>query len=482
MKVIIQEHNETFIRVEADRSVERELHDRFKYKAENYFFHPMYKKKLWDGNINFFNLGTQTIYKGLKDDVIKYLEESGYEVADNTRKPSGDFSKNSAAMFIWQLGIPYEARDYQIDSFVEAVNKERLLIVSSTGSGKSIVIYFLTRYYKEKVLIIVNTTTLVEQLYKDFEEYGYESSLYIKKLSQDYDKNLDGKNIVISTYQSLLKKPESWFKQFETIIVDEAHGAKSKSIVDIMTKCSHIKYRFGLTGTLSKTAINNVTLRGLFGDIYQATTTSQLIENKTLANLRIRGIVLKYNEETRKYFKQMKPEYQEEQKFIISHAKRNLFICRLAGSFKDQNTLVLYSRVDTHGKVLLKMFKKLYPDRPIYFVAGEVSAQERQKIRELTEKNKGVIIVASYQTFATGTNIVNLHNAILASSTKSRIRSLQSIGRILRKGLDKDSCMLYDITDDLSGSNHSYKHFKERLKIYKSEGFNVQLTNFQLEK
>jgi superfamily II DNA or RNA helicase len=83
-------------------------------------------------------------------------------------------------------------------------------------------------------------------------------------------------------------------------------------------------------------------------------------------------------------------------------------------------------------------------------------------------------VVASFGTYSTGINIVNLHNIIFSSPTKSKIRSLQSIGRGLRRGGSKESCVLYDFGDLIYKTNYSYKHFVERLKIYDEESFKVK--------
>lgn len=468
------EHDETYIRVEADPGIERELFERFKFKAENFWFHPLYKQKIWNGDIHLFDIKDKTIYKGLKEDIINYCNKYGYPVEDKTRIPAGDFSITSASAFVSELGIPYEPRDYQLSSFVEAINKERLLIVSPTASGKSLICYFLMRYHKEKVLIIVPTITLVEQLYNDFKNYGFDVETNVKKISQNYSKELEGKSIVITTWQSIYRLGPKFFQNFETVILDEAHQAKAKSIITIMKKCSHVKYRYGLTGTLTKVALNNATLVGLFGPIYQVITTKELMENKTIAELTIHPIFLQYTDDDKKAFKATDRTYNDEIEFLINHEKRNALICKMAGTMHNQNVAILYSRVGKHGKKLYEKLKTDFPDKMVLFISGEVKAERREEIRKLCEENKNVIIVASFQSFATGTNIVNLQNAILVHSSKSRIRNLQSIGRILRKSLDNETCRLYDIVDNITGNNFSVRHFKERLKTYEAEQFTIK--------
>ena len=148
------------------------------------------------------------------------------------------------------------------------------------------------------------------------------------------------------------------------------------------------------------------------------------------------------------------------------------------------NTLVLFSRVETHGQPLYELINNsIQNDRKVFYVHGGVDAEERERIREITETEKNAIIVASYGTFSTGINIKNLHNVIFASPSKSRIRNLQSIRRVLRKGDSKTQAVLYDIADDithLSRRNYTLNHLIERIKIYNEEKFNYEIVQIDL--
>ena len=177
--------------------------------------------------------------------------------------------------------------------------------------------------------------------------------------------------------------------------------------------------------------------------------------------------------------------YQDEIEYLISHEQRNRFITNLTLDLKG-NSLVLYSRVETHGKILYELINNnKRDDRKVFFVHGGVDAEQRELIREITEKENNAIIVASYGTFSTGINIRNLHNVIFASPSKSRIRNLQSIGRVLRKGVNKIKAILYDISDDCtynSRKNYTLNHLIERIKIYNEENFNYEIITIQLKK
>ena len=168
--------------------------------------------------------------------------------------------------------------------------------------------------------------------------------------------------------------------------------------------------------------------------------------------------------------------------YLVEHEPRNKFIKNLAKDLKG-NTLILFNYVERHGLPLFNMINS-DTDRPVYVVHGGVDTEDREEIRELTEKSDNSIIVASYGTFSTGINIRNLHNVIFASPSKSSIRNLQSIGRVLRKGDNKSKATLYDIADDIStdrGNNYTLNHLLERVKIYNEEKFDYEIVDVKLK-
>ena len=244
-----------------------------------------------------------------------------------------------------------------------------------------------------------------------------------------------------------------------------------------MTKLHHAKYRFGFTGTLDGTQTHKWVLEGLFGPAYKVTRTDELMKQGHLSQLDIQCLVLKHPP-------QKFDTYQDEIQYLIEHEQRTKFITNLTLDLKG-NTLVLFSRVEAHGAVLFeKINKNKDSDRKVFFIHGGVDAEERELVREITETENNAIIVASYGTFSTGINIRNLHNVVFASPSKSRIRNLQSIGRVLRKSTNKVKAILYDIADECthnSRRNYTLNHFIERIKIYNEENFNYEIITIQLK-
>lgn len=475
----IEQIDEVNIKVHTDSGIAQELSDYFTFNVPGAKFMPSYRNKMWDGKIRLFNTLTRTTYTGLVKYIDQFAKERDYEVDFITDFSADNFSLEEAREWVEnELKPTMMPRDYQFNAFVHAVRNRRSLLLSPTASGKSFIIYLLTRWYGTKTLLIVPTTSLVHQMTSDFRDYGFNSDKYIHKVFSGQDKNTD-KPIVITTWQSIYKLPKKWYDQFDVVIGDEAHLFKAKSLTSILTKLSDCKYRFGFTGTLDGTQTHKLVLEGLFGPVKKVTTTSELIEKKQLADLKIKAIVLSYSDETRKLLS--KCTYQEEVDYIARNQARNNFIKNLALSLEG-NTLILFQFVDKHGKDLYELVGQKRENS--FFVYGGVEGEERERIRGIVESTSDAIIVASYGTFSTGVNIRNLHNIIFASPSKSRIRNLQSIGRGLRQGNNKSEATLYDIADDFSWKskrNHTIIHFEERVKIYSEEKFPYKIYTVKIK-
>lgn len=474
----IEKINEVHNKIHCEPWLAKELDSFFTFKVPGHQFTPEYRSGIWNGEIHLFNTSTRLLYSGLMDYVNTFASERDYQVEYLYENSNFEMSLHEAKEYINTLGLKLEPRDYQVEAFTHAVRNNRALLLSPTASGKSLIIYLLIRWYRftrSKILLIVPTTSLVHQMYSDFESYGFDSLKYCHMIHSGKEKETD-KPIVITTWQSVYKMNPNWFSRFNVVIGDEAHLFKAKSLIGILSKMQNCKYRFGFTGTLDGTQTHRLVLEGLFGPVKKVTTTKELIDQKHLSQFKIKCLVLKYSQEDCKLVS--KKKYKEEIDFLVASDNRNRFIKNLALSLKG-NTLLLFQYIEKHGKILYKLIEDAVEEgRKVYFVHGGVEAEDRENIRMLVEMENDSIIIASYGTFSTGINIKNLHNIIFASPSKSRIRNLQSIGRGLRLGGNKDGCVLFDIADDLkheSRKNYSLQHFIERVKIYNDERFEYKM-------
>ena len=472
----IEKKNEVYAKITTEQHIARELSEYFTFEVPGAKFMPAYRSKVWDGKIRLFSIATGQIYLGLLPYIREFCKRNDIEYSLEFNAKPEDIDEFTIKSFIKHLNIPYKARDYQVSSILFGARKCRGLLVCPTASGKSLIIYGLTRWCHEKnlkTLILVPTTSLVEQMAADFIDYGWLEA-YIQKIYSGHEKKVT-KDVVISTWQSIYKFPKKYFEQFGCVIGDEAHLFKAKSLTSIMSKLHLCKYRFGLTGTLDDLQTHKLVLEGLFGTVNKVISTKELIEKKTLANLKIDSLILGYKEQECKDVKNLK--YADEMDYIVTHKKRLSFITNLLGNVKG-NVLVLYQFVEKHGKPLYDTIKEKYKNRNVFFVSGSVDALDREKIREISEKTNNAVIVASYGTFSTGINIKNLHNIIFSSPSKSKIRVLQSIGRGLRLNDNKEVCKLFDIADDLTykgKQNFTLRHFMERINIYNEEQFDYTI-------
>ena len=478
--LVISKKNEVFLRVQAEPHVYYELADQFTFEVPGAKFSPAYKKKFWDGKIRLFNTQTGEIYIGLLDRVVQFCKDHEYTYEFANSKHYGlpfevneGISKEGVKDYMNAI-CRHQPRPYQVDGVYDALRHNRKLLISPTASGKSLMIYSIVRYYvenKKSTLIVVPTTSLVEQMYKDFADYGWDVGSFCHKIYAGKERETDSQ-VIITTWQSIYKLPRKYFERFSVVVGDEAHQFKSKSLISIMSKLADAKYRFGFTGTLDGTETHKWVLEGLFGPSYKIIKTNELMKKGHVATLDINVLLLKHPPNKFETF-------EEEVQYIINHNRRNNFIKNLALDLKG-NTLILFARVEKHGEPLYNLINNsnIIENRRVFFVHGGIDTEDREEIRDITERENNAIIVASYGTFSTGINIKNLHNVIFASPSKSRIRNLQSIGRVLRKGDNKTKATLYDIADDISyksRKNYTLNHLIERIKVYNEENFNYDI-------
>ena len=465
-EIILKKVDEVFMQVQCDDGLARDLFDFFSFTVPNAKFMPSVKNRYWDGKVRLFSIKTNKIYIGLLPYVDEFCRERGYDIV-GINDVIGDKERQPDEDFIQELGLPFEPRDYQLDAFRTAVQYGRQLLLSPTASGKSLIIYLLARYYNKKTVIIVPTTSLVEQMAKDFKEYGYD-----KEICKIYSgQPVFDSDITITTWQSFSKAPKDVMEKFEVVVGDEAHLFKANVLKGILEKMRKTAIRFGTTGTLDGSECHRLQLEGMFGPVKKVISTKELIEDGTIANLSIDCVILCHT-------KQKKMTYQEEMDYLVSNEARNEFICNLVYSLSG-NTLVLFQYVEKHGVLLHeKMFKRLGEN--LHYVYVGTDTEDREAVREIVEKAKNDTILASYGTFSTGVNIKRIDNIVFASPSKSRIRNLQSIGRGLRRVDGKDKMRLFDIADDLQCDNYTLSHLKDRINIYNEEKFSYEIKQFEL--
>ena len=489
--------NETYIQLASDDySILKELSDYFSFYAEGYRFNPKFRAGMWNGQIKLVNLRAMTTLAGLVPSIAKFCADRNYQLVDQTENDNKFVPDDITGLEDWikSLRLPFEPRDYQFDTVRYALKSGRGLLLSPTGSGKSLSIYLLARWMLEhdrKTVIIVPSTSLVEQMHNDFKNYANKDDsfdvdkcvhkLYAKIKSTDPYQD----QCIITTWQSIKNYDNALFETWDCVIVDEAHGVKANMLDSILKGSVNAQYRIGLTGTLTGMVCHEYQITGLLGSIYQVTTTRELQDRGALSDCTIYMVDLKYPADEAKQLwketKELKKTYFDELDFVNHHVKRQLFIRNLVCSLQG-TTLILF-RFREHGQWLYDLIKeKIGDSRPIYHIDGKVDAQKREAIRQqLKDPNSNAILVFSVATSATGIDIKAIQNLILSPS-KSKVQTLQSIGRSLRLCDGKKGAKIFDIVDDLRTGkrrNFLYNLAQKRLEFYSEQSLHVEFKAVQ---
>lgn len=472
--------NNSTITLQCNHIISAELSRFFSAYAPNYRFMPLYKQGLWDGRLKFFSTNNE-LSIGLIEKVYKFAELGKYTIQCNFER-FNSLQHSDLKQFLELLKLPFELHDYQYNSLYNCLTKKNINVHISTAGGKSAVIYAVTRFLTlqhKKVLIICPTTMLVEQMFTDFQSYGWNAEDHCHRIYSGQRKLFDSA-VTISTWQTLSKiKDPTIFASWDCIICDEAQGAKGNEIQKVTKKCFNAEYRFGFSGTYPEEGTSEwFAIVGAFGPIQTFATYQTLQKQGHIAAIKIYGVRLKYTKDFRlKVYNDGKKDYQTENDIIYNSSERTAFLCKMVQNL-NENTLVLFQKREKHGHVLKKVFEENLIGKRVLYIDGTIDVQQREYIRRLLEENTNIVLLATYATLAAGVNIKNLHNIIFASSYKSKIKVLQSIGRGLRKHQSKHHLKLYDIIDDCSFKtkdikfiNYSLQHYKERKKYYSEQGW-----------
>lgn len=499
--------NETYLQIRnLTQSSALELKEFLSCFIENRYFNPKVKAKIWDGKISFYDWKNQTIPFGLFPQFVKFCNKFNYQFKVNFSKDDvinnisdEEFEEFYNAIF---KDSSFSPRDYQDEAIKKALRMKRGIIESPTASGKSLNIYAIIRFIlgisENKILFIVPNINLVNQIFSDFVDYGWKQAESNCSLVYNNSKMINWeKSIIISTWQSLIKKPAEFFQKFQAVIVDEVHLAQAMSINKILKQCINADYRIGLTGTMPESLISQFTIYGYLGPKIFEMKSSELIEKGILSKIKIANLVIKYPKETiYDYWHDVddtikKTSYQEELDIIYGYDKRNdIFKYIITNIDQNHNVLILCHKI-SHLKLIKEYIEKNFTKHKIYEIYGLTEGDERERIRKLSNLQESTIILGTYATLSTGFNLPRLHHIIFASSYRSKIKILQSIGRGLRVHDTKDRLIVWDIVDDLSWVhnwgdndvnhiNHVYSHWHERLRYYNVQGFDYMTKDINI--
>ena len=468
-------------------------------RIDSWRFNPLVKRGVWDGYVSYIK-DDKWIPAGLWRYVMNICKEYKYDLKINGIKRLIDPNINAESFEAYALdlfkGSEMTPRDYQIDAAYNILKFRKCLAELATSAGKTLISFLTVAYMLEKkkatkILFIVPNVSLVVQAHEDFHDYNYRNRIDLR-IQQIFagQKLKDNKNIIIGTYQSLVKKPNEYFADFDAVIVDETHKAKSASIKTILQKCVNAQYRYGLSGTLPKNGtLDQLTLMSQTGPVITEIKAAFLQREGYIAKCAVKVIEMDYATDKQKTalmeLAQNKYENKDvfslEQNFVINNAARLDFIANVIGKV-PRNSLVLFHRIE-HGQRLYEKLRQ-ESDKRVFYVDGGTSTDIREEYKKKMEAGEEIVIVASYGTFSTGISIKKIHNIFFTESFKSEVIIRQSIGRGLRQHESKDKVLIIDFVDNIrtiEWDNYLYKHGKARQAIYKQEKFDYTIKKVNFE-
>lgn len=480
--------DEVHCRVSLDRTSDMAyLIKKYALPVKNHFFNPRFKIGAWDGRIRFFQ-HDGTTYNYLLPEIAELIVRMGYEdvdVIDNRKGSAKTFAPITKDIFADRIypdtGEPISLADHQVRCVNALLSESNGIILAATGAGKSLMTAALARRFEEaglKTLIIVPSLDLIantrdEMIMAGIKDVG-EFSGTVKDIDHQH---------VVSTWQSLKNVP-MLMKDFTAVLVDEVHTARSAELKKLLIEYGqHIIHRYGMTGTLPDDACERMTVHTALGPVREEVPASELIAIGWLSTLEIEIVEMienleaEFEEYKKTYFgppitmdkfkKEYFPDFASERTFLTKHTPRIQWIAtHLDGIRRTRgNTFVLVGSIDLGKKLAM-----LTPNS--HFVHGADKTKVRKQAYDLFKESDDVLVFATVGIASTGINIKRIFNLCFIDMGKSFIRTIQTIGRGLRKAHDKSHLQVYDITSDLK---YSQRHRKDRVKYYKEAGYPVSV-------
>ena len=480
--VEIYKDNNSFVSVSCpDQWLHDELYDLFKIPVDN--ANSNHTKFTHE---RFYNKQTGRLPLGLLGRLLAHCKTYNVTI-DPSLKNIRPYPKEEIMEWMDSIEFPFTPYQYQYDIVCDAIRLRRLVALADTGAGKSAVLYFLIRFYLAemlaegrdgKILIMIPNITLRSQIIGDFKSYGWaEADGWCHVVDGKGSKWTD-KRVVITTWQSIQNMDDDYYEQFLSIVVDEVHGASAAKQTNILKRAIKAVDRVGLTGTLSGTEHHKTKVEQFVGTSKRYIETKELTAMGQTCPTQVYMMGLKYTDREIKSVQTL--DYQAKVDYVHMHTERMRFICTKATALAQsgENVLVIFEKVEKGLKLYEEHLKEIGLGDLVRVVTGEVKGSDRDDIKAELEAKGGHIFLATWGTLSTGVSIKNLHGLILASSSKGRIRVLQTIGRLLRVHPSKKFAKIIDFTDIIT--NHKYTkssftdHARDRHGVYREKGHPVK--------
>lgn len=500
--LVFEPINAVYIQAIGDEGLVRWLAEKFIMKMPDWKYTPAAKYRKWKGDVYFVDSDGR-IPIPLISEVVNVMDAAGYKwYADLQMDKYFDkeVTLESVKAFADEIlkGTRFVLRDYQLFCVYKMLRNKRGVIEVSVGGGKSIIAYAFIRamiHMGNRVLLIVPTIALVNQIKADFIDYGWNdvnSQGVFVGGDNLYRYGPTEYPLVVTTYQSCVKYSLDWYESFGTVIVDEAHGASSDSMRHIGEATTNAFYRIGMTGTLPESSFSCRRIEVILGDVIATVTSDELIKLGVLTPVLINAIFAVHPMNTPQF---QVSDYAIESAYIESVAYRREFVARLIDvkTLHTENSLVLVKSVNQLTE-LAKLIREKYPHRKVFEFYGKTGAAEKEMIRNELGEMEGAVILSTYKSFSTGINVPKIHHVFLASGSRAKTSVIQSVGRVLRLHITKLQATVWDIIDvfpwdiytlnalmneedKMKAYSYAVKHYFKRKKFFEKAKFPIKEFN-----
>lgn len=444
--MILFSYSDTYTKVKCNLIERREIRRMLAARPDGYMFAPKFKKKLWDGYISLLDKSNK-FPSGLLGYVLANLDALNYEYdVLNYEEPL------SAANF----DIPnYTFRDYQTEAVEAALMHGRGILKMATNAGKTLIAAAIIKATGHKAVIIVPTQALLLQTATDLENM---LGMTVGRYGAGHNSKED---VTVTTMASLKKLLSEDLSYNITVVVDECHHGKSDQIFDRIFIVPGA-YRFGMSGTpLTYQRLSDLKLIGATGDVIYEETNAELISAGWSAKP-----IIKFRKIADPKLPAKSKDFQDiYRQGIVSNPRRNSIIASIASKERSRGPVLIICNWVEHVNNIVAL------DDSFLQATGSTPTRELEQLL-LSFNNSHDVLVTS-PVFGEGVNIPSVATLIMAGGNKSHIQILQRIGRGLRVTEGKDTLHVYDFID----ASHKYllKHSEQRYKLYKDEGFAMEM-------
>jgi len=393
-----------------------------------------------------------------------------YKITDSRKEEKFNFTDDEIKNILYSNKNPIQLRYYQIDAIKIMLANKNGMIKGGTGSGKGEIIAAWTKLTKKKTIILFKEIKLAHEIKDRMDNAGIDVGII-------QGNNIDENHLaVMCTVQSAHKLKRS---DYEAILIDESHNASQDRYQNILKK--DFTYRFGFSATPfnPKNKLKTYKVKAWIGDIIYDKPAKELIDEGYLAKplivfYRIKKVVKDIKKNSKIVEQEVEIFDQQwagaERNGIVLNKYRNKVIKFLANNLPG-TVLVLTKYVESHG---MKLHEEI--DDALY-LSGKNKLEERKQAVRMLENNEIKVIIAS-TIFDEGIDLRRCNNVLMCGSGKSYEKTLQRIGRGMRKfidedGVEKQTVKVFDFYDETHPILE--KHAKERIAFMEAEGYEVRI-------